>query len=61
MSSSSIATKSKRKSKKGAGKAKRALKAREPKLVENTKKMLLLRGTKASLEIQECLRDLVRL
>jgi ribosome production factor 2 len=37
----------------------RALKNKEPKLVENTKAMLVMRGNKTSEEVNQLLRDLV--
>jgi ribosome production factor 2 len=40
--------------------AKRALQAREPKLVENTKNTLFIRGRKTSAVVVNCMKDLVR-
>jgi ribosome production factor 2 len=42
-------------------KAKRALEAREPKAIENTKKALFLRGLKCSDRLQRCMKDLAAL
>ncbi len=36
----------------------RAMKNKEPKLVENTKNLLVLRGNKTSMEVNELLKDL---
>lgn len=38
----------------------RAIKDKEPKLVENTKNLLVLRGNKTNEEVNTLLRDLVR-
>jgi ribosome production factor 2 len=40
--------------------AKRALQAREPKLVENTKNALFIKGRKTSGIVTNCMKDLVR-
>jgi ribosome production factor 2 len=57
----SSSSKTSRRAKKKIGKVKRIMKNREPKLLENDKNMMFLRGTKASQVIQDVMKELCQL